>query len=73
MRYDVILYLCTLTYIASILPLHPIQEHVGKLQRAGIGLPELPHITDEQLQQLRIPLGHRARILDEARKLSSDT
>ena len=60
-------------YIASILPLHPIQEHVGKLQRAGIGLPELPHITDEQLQQLRIPLGHRARILYEARKLSSDT
>ena len=46
---------------------------MGKLKKAGVGLPELPHITDEQLQQLGIPLGHRARILHEAQKLSSET
>lgn len=37
---------------------------------AGIGLPELPHITADKLKELGIPLGHRIRILQEAQKLA---
>ena len=45
-------------------------EYVEKFEKAGVGLPELPHITEEKLKDIGIPLGHRIRILHEAQKLS---
>lgn len=45
------------------------QEHIVTFKSAGIGLPELPHVTADKLKELGIPLGHRIRILQEAQKL----
>ena len=74
---------CTCIYIhVSLLHIHILsskntthgsimytQEHIKKFESAGIGLPELPHTTEEQLKELGIPLGHRTRILQEAQRL----
>ena len=67
--------MCTWMHIVTLITVTPYndiftQEHISKFESAGIGLPELPHITAEQLKQLGIPLGHRTRILQEAHKLA---
>ena len=46
-----------------------VQQYLAKFQREGITILELPHITEEQLISMGIPLGPRQRILDEIQKL----
>lgn len=46
-----------------------IQQYHAKFQREGVTILELPHITEEQLIHMGIPLGPRQRILDEIQKL----
>ena len=46
-----------------------LQQYLSYFERERIGLVELPHITEEQLIQLGIPMGPRQRIIDEAAKL----
>lgn len=46
-----------------------LQQYHAKFQREGVTILELPHITEEQLIHMGIPLGPRQRILDEIQKL----
>lgn len=46
-----------------------VQQYHAKFQREGVTILELPHITEEQLINMGIPLGPRQRILDEIQKL----
>lgn len=45
------------------------EQYLSKFQREKITILELPHITEEQLIQMGIPLGPRQRILSEIQKL----
>ena len=44
----------------------PCQQYISRFLNERIGLLELPHVTEEQLVDLGIPLGPRLRIMHEA-------
>ena len=45
------------------------QEYIPRFQNEKIGLQELPHLQENDLVHLGLPLGPRLRILHEAKQL----
>ena len=50
-------------------PPPPKQRYITRFLSERIGVLELPHITEEQLVRLGIPMGPRLRIMHEAHLL----
>ena len=59
------LYLCVdakYTLVEFIIP----QKYAAMFEKEGIGMVELPYLTEERLHLIGIPVGPRLRILQEA-------